>query len=136
MCVLGRNWVIISQGENMKSLKEQIEIMTAYLAGKIVETRMLIHETSPVTVGWYEFKPYDSSSKGELTFDWVNRDYRIKKEEIEITRWVTVYSRIPGGEIEVGGVYESKERAEQAASTNSKYLRYLGAFEMKGTLVI
>ena len=79
----------------MKTLKERTEIQQAYLDGASIEYNDVRNDES-----W-------SCCYGEPSFVWVNYDYRIKPEPMEI--WVNIY-----GDGSHAG-YNEKDRAKTLA---------------------
>ena len=83
----------------MKTLKEKIEVMQAALDGKEIEFRLNEGDR------WMTCNKPSAPS-----WDWPYVDYRIKPEPLE--GWCNIYGS------HAFGFYETKEEAEEAASSN------------------
>jgi len=82
----------------MKDLATKIKIMQAALDGKEIECIILNEKDA-----WEVIRNID-----DITWDWLNEDYRIKPEPMEF--WVNVY---PNGNIL--SAHETKEVSEENA---------------------
>lgn len=82
----------------MKTTKEMIEVMQAFVDGKSVEYQMLGDEV------WHERRVEE---QWDSYWNWGDYDYRIKKMPREC--WVNVYDGY------FGNAWETKEEADEAA---------------------